>query len=85
MLSGPQRLLHQRAVGPALGEDGHGVDVGRQELLEARLGAVKPPALKSCGGAFGPFVDDVDLADSRVELEEVGEMASELSDADDSD
>ena len=85
MLAGAQRLLHQGTVGPALRENGDGVDVGRQQLLEARLGAVEPPVLQRRGGALRPFVDDIDLAHSRVELEKVGKVAAELSDADDSD
>ena len=78
MLSGAQRPLDQGPVGPPLREDGDGVDVGLQQLLEAGLDAIQAPAFLGCGCTLGEFIHYVDVADAGVELEEVRELAAEL-------
>ncbi len=81
MLPRAERLLHQRAMRPALGEDGDGVDVGGQEIFEARLDARQVEAVRSLGGTVSKLVHHIHVTDAGVEIEQVRKLAAELSDS----
>jgi hypothetical protein len=70
---------HQRSVGPALGENGDGIDVGSEQGFEVFDDTVK--ILPGCQGSSALWKDvgNDNAADTGVELEELGELAGELT------
>jgi hypothetical protein len=78
MLAGPAGALHPRPVGPTLRKEGAGVDAGRQQLIEGANGPGEAILRDCLGRAVRPLVNDEDLTDPGVEVEEMGELATEL-------
>ena len=56
-----------------------------KQLLEAAYGTCQAVRSDGLGRTFRPLVHDDDLAHARVQIEEVGELATELSHANYSD
>jgi hypothetical protein len=86
VLAGSQRLHDQLVVGPALGQHRDRVDVvAGQHLLEAGERPVQVQSVDQRGGALGQQVRGVHRLDVGMELPELGEAASELATAADTD
>jgi hypothetical protein len=83
VLAGLQRLQHQGTVGPALGEDRHGVDVWAGEHVLER--GERAGEVELVDELLRPFRDDiggVQGRDARVLVEQDGEVAGELAGSD---
>ena len=81
MLAGREGLLHQ---GPCVQRWVKMATASTSDASSSSKlahGPVQAPSFRGRGGAFGALVHYIDLADTGVELEEVGELAAELADA----
>ena len=61
MLARPERLQHQRAVRPALGEDRHRVEAAVEHGLKAGIGPRQAEPLTEGLGPFRQDVGDMDF------------------------
>ncbi len=87
VLAGLQRVDRDLPVRPPLGEDRDGVDVGGQQLLDAREASCEADrmalALLDGVDALGDGVHGVERVDLGMRGEELGEVGAELADPDD--
>ncbi len=82
MLAGLEGLDHQRAMGPALGENGDGVHIGSEHGVKVVDDAVQVLLFHKCGRALRQDVGDDNAADAGVQLEKLGKLAGELAGSD---
>jgi len=66
-------------MGPPLGEDGHGINVGRQGVFKAFQHTRQAEPFRCLRGTLRKLVHHINLAHAGMEIEQLRELPAELA------